>query len=49
MLRVADNRIAEWWVELNQVSILQQIGAIPAQRAWSDSSSLSAAADQESS
>jgi predicted ester cyclase len=48
MLRVADNRIAEWWVELNQVSILEQIGAIPAQRAWSDNSR-SAAADQESS
>jgi predicted ester cyclase len=31
MVRIADNRIAEWWVELNQLSILQQIGAIPAQ------------------
>ncbi len=26
-----DNRIAEWWIELNQLPILQQIGAIPAQ------------------
>ena len=31
ILRVADNRIAEWWVVLNQLPILQQIGAIPAQ------------------
>jgi predicted ester cyclase len=31
MVRVADNRIAEWWIELNQLPILQQIGAIPAQ------------------
>lgn len=30
MFRVADNKIAEWWVVVNQLPILQQIGAIPA-------------------
>jgi predicted ester cyclase len=30
MFRIVDGRIAEWWVEINQLRVLRQIGAIPA-------------------
>jgi len=31
MFRVVEGRIAEWWIQINQLSILEQIGAMSAQ------------------